>query len=104
MHTYEMDGSTYAVVTAYADNGVQIIDITDPAAPVPVSAVYDEKDGFGVLSGPEGLDVFGVGDRVYAIVAANIDDGVQIIDITDPAAPAPGLHGHRPHWEHALGI
>ena len=89
VHTYEMDGSTYAVVTAYADNGVQIIDITDPASPAPVSAVYDEKDGFGVLSGPEGLDVFGVGDRVYAIVAANIDDGVQIMDITDPAAPAP---------------
>ena len=89
VHTYEMDGSTYAVVTAYADNGVQIIDVTDPASPVPVSAVYDEKDGFGVLSGPEGLDVFAVGDRVYAIVAANIDDGVQIIDITDPASPVP---------------
>ncbi len=31
----------YALVTATVDSGVQIIDITDPANPLPVAAVTD---------------------------------------------------------------
>ena len=39
-----IDGSTYALVTAYADNGVQIIDISDPSSPKPVSSVIDGSE------------------------------------------------------------
>ena len=80
---------TYAIVTAHSDGGVQIMDITDPANPAPVSAVFDGSGGFDALHGAEDVEVFGSGDRTYAIVASNWDDGVQIMDITDPANPAP---------------
>ncbi len=90
---YEMGGRAYAVVTGSAESGVQIMDVTDPASPAPVSTVFPGRGGFGMLttalSDPTGLDVFGVGDRAYVIVAAWESDGVQIVDVTDPARPAP---------------
>ena len=90
---YEMGGRAYAVVTGSAESGVQIMDVTDPASPAPVSTVFPGRGGFGMLttalSNPTGLDVFGAGDRAYVIVAAWESDGVQIVDVTDPARPAP---------------
>ena len=80
---------TYAVVAGAADDGVQIIDVTDPAAPVPVSSAFDGSGGFEALAEPTSVAVFGAGDRTYAVVAGAADDGVQIIDVTDPAAPVP---------------
>ena len=80
---------TYLAVAAPNDDGVQIIDITDPASPAPVSATHDGVGGFDALGGAADLEVFGAGDRLYVVVAAPNDDGVQIIDITDPASPAP---------------
>ncbi len=76
---------TYAIVTAFDDDGVQIMDITNPANPVPVSATYDGSVALGALDGVNGVEVFGSGDRTYVIVTAINDDGVQIMDITDPA-------------------
>ena len=80
---------TYAIVTAHNDNGVQIMDITDPANPAPVSAVFDGSGGFGALYEANDVAVFGIGDRTYAIVTAYYGNSVQIMDITDPANPAP---------------
>ena len=35
---------TYALVTAFVSNGVQIINITDPASPSPVTSItYDNR-------------------------------------------------------------
>ena len=82
-------GRTYAIVAAHSDDGVQIMDITDPAHPSPVSAAFDGSGGFSALDGANGMDVFGVGDRTYAMVASFGDDGVQIMDITDPVHPTP---------------
>ena len=82
-----MNGNrTYAVVAASGDDGVQIMDITDPAHPAPVSAALDGL-GFIALGGASDAEVFGMGDRTYAVVAVYEDDGVQILDITDPARP-----------------
>ena len=36
----------------------------------------------------EGVEVFGSGDRTYAMVATHGNSGIQIMDITDPARPA----------------
>ena len=81
---------TYAIVAARNDNGVQIIDITNPAHPTPVSAVFDDSDGFLALAGAYDVDIFTHGNGTYAIVAAGVDDdGVQIMDITNPAHPTP---------------
>ena len=86
---YEMDGRAYAVVTVSDNHGVQIIDITDPASPAPVSAAFDGRDGFEAMHLTTGLDVFGIEGRAYVIVGGGGDNGVQIIDITNPASPAP---------------
>ena len=89
VEVFGMDGSTYAVVAAWDDDGVQIINMTDPANPAPVSAAYDDTRGFEALDGARDVEVFDMYGRTYAMVAARIDDGVQIIDVTDPANPAP---------------
>ena len=73
---------TYAIVTAFDGDGVQIMDITDPASPAPVSAVFDGAVGLGALDGANGVGVFDGGNRTYAIVTALHGDGVHIMDIT----------------------
>ena len=83
----EISGRTYAVVTTFGDDGVQIIDITDPAAPTPAAAITDDTGGFTELSKVWDVAITQIAGRTYAVVAASGDDGVQIIDITDPAAP-----------------
>ena len=82
-------GGIYAVVTAFFDDGIQIIDITDPETPVPVSAITDDTDGFTELAGANDIAITRISDRIYAVVASFVDDGIQIIDITNPAIPIP---------------
>ena len=87
--TVTIDSSTFAIVTAISGDGVQIIDITDPYNPAPVSALTDGRDGFTELDGPYGITITTIGASTYAIVASVWGDGVQIIDITDPYNPTP---------------
>ena len=84
-----IEGRTYAIVVSSLDDGVQIIDITDPQAPAPVAAITDGIDGFEMLDGARDIAIANIEGRTYAIVVSSLDDGVQIIDITDPADPAP---------------
>ena len=79
---FESGSRTYAIVTAWAEGGVQIMDITNPVHPAPVSAVFDGSGGFSALDVAIDVAVFESGSRTYAIVAAWDDDGVQIMDIT----------------------
>ncbi len=82
---FDSGNRTYAIVAAWDDGAIQIMDITNPANPVPVSAAFDGSVALGALDGANGVEVFGSGDRTYVIVTAINDDGVQIMDITDPA-------------------
>ena len=88
---FERDGRTYAIVAAGDDGGVQIMDITNPIHPTPISAVFDGLGGFSALGGPSDVEVFERDGRTYAIVTAWSDGGVQIMDITHPTQgpPAP---------------
>ncbi len=86
--TVKIDSSTYALVAASNDFGVQIIDITDPANPVPVASVTDGNT-FDTLAGARGITTVTDGSSTYALVTAYQDNGVQIVDITDPANPVP---------------
>ena len=81
--TFESGGGTYAAVTAYYDDGVQILDITDPSDITAVGSITDT--GTLELNGARGIATFESGDSTYAAVAAYWDDGVQILDITDPS-------------------
>ena len=86
--TFTIAGRTYAVVTANFIGAIQIIDLTDPANPSAVSSATDKKDGFDELNGASGMATFTIAGRTYAVVAANFDDGVQAINLTDPANPS----------------
>ena len=78
---------TYALASIW--NGVRIADITDPSAPAQVASVSDGRGGFEALGGACGLDAAKVSGRAYAVVAAEDDGAVQVMDITDPADPRP---------------
>ena len=90
--TVAIGSSTYALVASYSDNGVQIINITDPFRPVPLAAVTDGVDGFEELEGARDITTATIGSSTYAIVTASADHGIQIINITDPSNPVPTSH------------
>ena len=88
--TTTIGSSTYALVTARDDHGVQIIDITDPYEPIARSAAINNSDGFTALSNVEDVAITTIGSKTYALAISPVGDlksGVQIIDITAPANP-----------------
>ena len=87
--TVEISGRAYALITTLSYDGVQIIDITDPASPVPMVWRTDDFDGFTHLGQPVDIAITEIAGRTYALVTALNDKGVQIIDITNPLAPTP---------------
>ena len=82
--TFTIGSSTYAIVASDTDDGVQIIDISDPTDIAATDSMTDT--GSLELNGARGVDVFTIGSSTYAIVTGYHDNGVQIIDISDPAA------------------
>ena len=82
--TFVIGSSTYAIVVSSVDDGVQIIDISDPADITATDSETDGANGFDELDGAASVSTFVIGSSTYAIVASNVDDGVQIIDISDP--------------------
>ncbi len=85
--TVKIGSATYALVASNNDDGVQIINITDPTNPTATSSVTDGVGGFNELDGARGVTTIQIGSATYALVASNLDDGVQIINITNPATP-----------------
>ena len=104
--TATIGSSTYAVVTSASssesarlasqvvgssslthDDGVQIIDITNPRSPSAVSAIADDTDNFMRLDGASSIATITINSSTYALVASVGDAGVQIIDITEPSDP-----------------
>ena len=90
--TVVIKGSTYALVAAADDDAVQIIDISDPNKPAPVIAITDgdkDSDGneFTALDGAWDITTMVIDDHTYALVTANENNAVQIIDISDPTNP-----------------
>ena len=83
--TFKSGGTPYVAVTSYIDDGVQIINITDPANPVAAGSISDTADL--ELDAAFDIAIFNSGTATYAAVASYLDDGVQIINITDPANP-----------------
>ncbi len=81
--TFQISGSTYAAVASYDDDGVQILDVSDPSD---ISAAGRISDNSALeLDGAAGIATFRIGGSTYAAVASNADDGVQILDVSDPS-------------------
>ena len=92
--TYELDrpygitsftikSKPYIAVAAHYDDGVQIIDVSDPANISATDSITD--DTTTELYGAYGITSFMVGSKTYVAVTAQPADGVQIIDVSDPA-------------------
>ena len=89
---------TYAAIAAGESGAVQIIDVSDPAAPLHVKAVFDggrDSGGrtFAELEGAAGIEVVTVNSKPHAVVASYDDDGFQVIDLSDPASPRAASSG-----------
>ena len=84
--TFESGGTAYAAVASSGDSGVQIIDLSDPAAPSEAGKLADTNHL--LLDGAWDVAIFESGGTAYAAVTGSINDGVQIIDLSDPAAPS----------------
>ena len=82
--TTEIGSKHYALVASLYD-GVQIIDISAPDTPISVANITDGEGGFDSLDRARSVTTTEIGSRHYALVA--VYDGVQIIDITNPAKP-----------------
>ena len=84
----QISGRTYAVVTAFAsddDDGLYIIDMTEPTAPAQVAAItYDIFED--TFFGPNDVAIAQISGRTYAVVTSWAG-GAQILDITDPTSP-----------------
>ena len=80
----EINDGHYALVSSRAAGSFQVIDVTNPANPVAAGLAVYREDGFTKLAEPAGVAATEIGGRHYALVTSIIDDGVQIIDITNP--------------------
>ena len=79
---FESDGRTYAAVVSPDDDGIQILDLTDPHNVTPAESITDSDDLY--LGGVIQIDIFESDDRTYAAATSVVDEGVQILDLTDP--------------------
>ena len=85
--TMTLNSSTYALVASSDDNGVQIIDITNPSNPTAVSSITDGNNAYTELNGAIYITTTTINSSTYALVAGQRDNGIQIIDVTDPYVP-----------------
>ena len=83
----EISGRLYAAVASPLDDGIQIIDITHPADPLPAAAVFDGEAGFDTLAMASGVAMAEISGRMHAVVSGW--EGIQIVDISSPSAPRP---------------
>ena len=84
VETFKIGDHTYAVMTAQTRDAVRVLNLTDPGSITLTDSLIDTTSI--VIDNPNGIAIFDPGDgRTYAAVASSADDGVQIIDVTDPS-------------------
>ena len=88
LRVIEVDSETFLIVAAWGDDGVSIINISDPSNPTLASSLLDNQNGFDELDRPHGIAVEQIGDSYFAFVASLDDNGIQVIDISDPYQPS----------------
>ena len=82
---FESGGTTYAAVTGWNDDGLQIVNLANPASPTAAGRLADTASL--ELDGPRDVAIFESGDTTYAVVAGHEDDGIQIVNLANPASP-----------------
>ena len=79
--TFVIGTSTYAIVASFSDNGVQLIDVSDPSSPVAMGSATDGVNGFNKLGQAHDVATFAIGAITYAIVTDHVDNGVQLLQV-----------------------
>ena len=92
-------GRIHALLADYT-SGIHIVDLTDPYAPAYMGSVPAGEGGVEVIPGSAVAVVVSPDGGAYALVTGW--DDIQILDITDPYAPAPA--GAIPAGEGGLGL
>jgi uncharacterized repeat protein (TIGR02059 family) len=87
LRVIEINGDSFVIVAAWGDDGISIINISDPSSPTLASSLLDNQSGFDELDKPHGIAVAEIGGNFYAFIASKDDNGIQIIDISDPYQP-----------------
>ena len=87
----EIDDLYYALVSPIRDNGIQIINITNPKSP---TSTYFIEDGaeYPHVGDVSRIIITIVDNYTYALAIdrpSGDDDSIQIIDITNPESPNP---------------
>ena len=82
---------TYALVASPGESAMQIIDVTHPTLPFPVSTARHGTE-YPALLQPHDVTAIKVENSTYALLSAINDDLIQIIDITNPESPQPASH------------
>lgn len=77
-----------AYLATYED-GLRIVDVTDPAAPVELGHVLPEQGGSDIWNDVKLID--GPGGGRYALMASSAT-ALVVVDVTDPGAPAIVAH------------
>ena len=86
------DGRTYMMIGG--GDAIWVVDITYPYAPTLAGYIQDNLGGFYSLGGISDISTFTSPDgRVLALVSG--DDGIQVIDITNPYSPGPTGSIHK---------
>ena len=81
--TFKVADTTYAIVAARNDRGVQLVRIHDDDGTLSAAGwATDDRNGFDNLQGASGVDAFEMDGDMYAIVAAHFDHGVQLIRLS----------------------
>ena len=80
-----MDGRLYLATVGY--HGIRLVDVTDPAKPVPAGTIPGVPESFYTTGGAEYTASFSLVGRTYALGTGG--DGIHILDVTDPAKPVP---------------
>ncbi|MCY4490356.1 MAG: PKD domain-containing protein, partial [Thaumarchaeota archaeon] len=80
--SFTINSKTYVAVTAERDNGIQIIDVSDPTDISATDSLTD-NDMFD-LDSPFGITSFTINSKTYVAVTGLVDNIVQIIDVSDP--------------------
>ncbi len=86
--TFKVADRTYAVIAAQLDDGVQVLDVTDPYNIVPTDGIGDGEDI--VLDGVRYIATFESANRDYAVVTSR--EGTQVLDLTNPYHITPAEH------------
>ncbi len=89
---FTSDGRAYALVVDYgfgSGGSIQMIDITDPGDPLPVTTIVGGQDGFEAMDNPVDIETFSTDGVTYALVSNLGGSVLQVIFLTGQGAIVP---------------